>query len=393
MKITQRSVNALPKTDKRYFKWCEQLSGFGVRVNLDGSKTYIVKYRVNGRQVKASIGKVEAVKAEEARRRARRIIADASDGIDRIGERKAKENQATIHDLAARFKKEYVPHHVRASTAADYARSIDKFIVPKLGRVAVANLTRADIHKFHQDLAPTPYQANRVLGTLSVMMSQAEIWGLRPEGINPCLKVKRFKEHKRERYLSTEELSRLATALQIEAATAPVTAYGFWLLILTGCRLGEIQKLRWDQVSFERMELVFGEEESKTGRKTVVLNASALSILKTIPRLPDNPYVIHGRIEGQYLTDFQKPWRRIRKQAGLEDVRIHDLRHTFASYAAGQNNSLHIIGKLLGHTQAQTTARYAHLANDPIRKASDEVGLELAEIMGLPALQTKIAAE
>ena len=286
-----------------------------------------------------------------------------------------------------------MPNHVRPSTAADYTRSIDKFIIPRLGKYPVSDLTRVEIYKFHQDMAATPYQANRVLGTLSVMMSQAEIWGLRPDDINPCLKVKRFKEHKRERYLSKEELARLATALQIEAKTAPITTYGFWLLILTGCRLGEIQKLRWNQVSFERMELAFGEGESKTGRKTVVLNSSALAILHSIPRLPDNPYVIYGRIKGQYLTDFQKPWRRIRKQAGLDDVRIHDLRHTFASFAAGQNNSLHIIGKLLGHSQAQTTARYAHLADNPVRKATDDIGFEIAEIMGLPVGRANIDAE
>ena len=150
-------------------------------------------------------------------------------------------------------------------------------------------------------------------------------------------------------------------------------------MILTGCRLGEIQKLEWDWVDFEREEIRL--PDTKTGMRTVYLSPQGIQILKSIPRLPDNPYVITGREPGAHLTDMQKPWRRIRKRAEIEDVRIHDLRHTFAATAASSGLSLPMIGKLLGHTQAQTTARYAHLAADPVRKANADVAKQIADNM------------
>ncbi|MDG1825317.1 MAG: site-specific integrase [Henriciella sp.] len=248
-----------------------------------------------------------------------------------------------------------------------------------MGEKKVAELAREEIVEFHLRFAKTPYQANRMLGTLSVMLSQAEIWGMRPSTMNPCLKVKRFKEKKRERYLSSEEMKRLANALDEEEKTAPVTAAAFRLLIITGCRLGEIQKLKWDWVDFEREAILL--PDSKTGMKTVYLSPQGIAILRSIPRLPENPFVITGREPRSHLTDMQKPWRRIRKAAGIEDVRIHDLRHTFAATAASNGLSLPMIGKLLGHTQAQTTARYAHLAADPVRKANADVARLIAESM------------
>ncbi|HBL93063.1 MAG TPA: integrase [Hyphomonas sp.] len=389
MKLTQIVVDGLPKTGDRYLRWCSQLPGFGVRVNRDGSKTFVVKYRVAGKQTKRSIGKVGSVRAEEARRRAIKAIAAASDGVNVLNERRAKAQEPDIAALAKKFTTDYIPYHVRSSTAADYKRSIEKFIIPGLGSIKVSELKRDRVAAFHQSFAKTPYQANRILGTLSVMLTQAEIWGMREEGLNPCLRVKRFKEKKRERYLTPEELGRIARALQLEAATAPITASAFWLLIFTGCRLGEIQKLKWADIRVDKNEIRFSSEDTKTGAtigmKTVHLNAPAIRVLNAIPRVSDNPYVIAGRRPGQYLTDFQKPWRRIRKSANLEDVRIHDLRHTYASFAASQNHSLHIVGKLLGHTQAQTTARYAHLSADPVKKANNDVGAELAALMGFDA--------
>jgi integrase len=379
MRITQRNVQTLEPRKSVYTVWCDSLKGFGVRVGTGGTKSYFVQFRVNGKERKVTIGRTDKFKAEAARKIAQGLLGSAARGVDEVELKTQSDAAPTISDLAAKFISEYAPHHLKESTQADYLRSIEKFIVPQLGDKKIVDLNRQAAASFHHSLSRTPYQANRVLGTLSVMLTQAEIWGMRPEGPNPCLRVKRFKEKKRERFLSSDEMARLASALDEEAKSAPVTAAAFRLLILTGCRLGEVQKLTWDEVDFEREEIRLSD--SKTGTKTVYFSEQGAAILKSIPRLPDNPYVIHGRVEGQYLTDFQKPWRRIRKAADLEDVRIHDLRHTFAANAAAQGLSLPMIGKLLGHTQAQTTARYAHLAADPVRKANADVARVIASSM------------
>lgn len=382
MRISQQSVKQLEPRTKAYSVWCSELKGFGVRVNPSGTMSFIAKYRVNGKQQMTTIGRTDALKAEAARRRARELMGSAAIGINEAAMEKAERRAATISDLAERFLETYVPHHLKPSTQADYRRSIEKFIVPKLGRQKVKELDRAKIAEFHQSFSDTPYQANRILGTLSVMLTQAEVWGMRPEGINPCLRVKRFKEKKRERFLSSEEMGRLAESLDEEAKDAPSAAAAFRLLILTGCRLGEIQKLKWRDVDFEREEIRLSD--SKTGQRTVYLSSQGIALLESIPRIEDNPYVIVGREPGGYLTDLQKPWRRVRARAGLQDVRIHDLRHTFAANAASSGLSLPMIGKLLGHTQAQTTARYAHLAADPVRKANADVARLIANAMQAP---------
>ena len=195
--------------------------------------------------------------------------------------------------------------------------------------------------------------------------------------------MKRFKEEKRERFLSDEEYQRLGAALkEIEAErseTASAIA-AIRLLMLTGCRLSEIQKLRWEHVDLDVGELRL--TDTKTGAKLVYLGDPAIAVLRGIDRQENNPWVIAGRKPGSHLTDLQHPWRRIRKRAGLDDVRIHDLRHSFASGGLLVGEGLPMIGKLLGHTQVQTTARYAHLANDPIKSAANRIASRIAEVAG-----------
>ena len=223
--------------------------------------------------------------------------------------------------------------------------------------------------KLHFDLRDKPYQANRTLGVLSKMFSLAEIWGLRPDGSNPCRHVKRYKESKRERFLSPEETGRLGEVLAEAESEMPSAVAAFRLLLLTGCRLSEIQFLRWEYVRDDCIEL----PDAKTGGRVVPLGPEARAVLAALPREDDNPWVIRGRLPGSHITDLQRPWRRIRERADLDDVRIHDLRHSYASRALALGESLTMIGKLLGHTQVQTTARYAHLARDSIQTAAARV--------------------
>ena len=201
------------------------------------------------------------------------------------------------------------------------------------------------------------------------MFNLAELWAWRSEDANPCRHVKRYKEHKRERFLSPEETERLGKVLREAEEEMPSAVAAFRLLLLTGCRMSEIRDLRWDYVKGDCIEL----PDAKTGGRVVPLGPAARAVLSAIPREEDNPWVIAGRLPGTHLTDLQRPWRRIRKRAGLEDVRIHDLRHSYASRALALGESLTMIGKLLGHTQVQTTARYAHLAQDSIQTAASRI--------------------
>ncbi len=249
--------------------------------------------------------------------------------------------------------------------------------------------TRADILKLHHSLRKVPYEANRTLALISKMMNLAEAWGLRPEGTNPCRHVKRYAEKKRERFLTGAELARLGAALSeaevAQGASNSVIA-AIRLLLVTGCRLNEILTLRWDYLDMEGQCLRL--PETKTGAKVVQLSAPALEILSKIERRDDNPHVIVGKRRGSHLVNAQKPWRHIRAQADLDDVRLHDLRHTFASIAAGLGEGLPMIGKLLGHTQAATTHRYAHLASDPVKQSAERIG---AVVSGL--LNADVGAE
>jgi integrase len=224
-----------------------------------------------------------------------------------------------------------------------------------------------------------PYQANRMLALLSKFFNWCEKHGYRPDGSNPCRHIEKYKEQRRERFLSPVELARLGDALadaETNETTSPYVIAALRLLVLTGARLSEILTLQWSYVDFDHSLLRL--PDSKTGQKVIYLNAPALQILTDLPRLEGNPHVICGKRDGAHLVNLQKPWRQIRKAAGLDDVRIHDLRHSFASVAAGSGQSLPVIGALLGHTQPQTTARYAHLAADPLRAASDAVGGKIA---------------
>ena len=229
------------------------------------------------------------------------------------------------------------------------------FIDPAIGEMRISEVQRKDIAELHHGLRDKPYQATRPLWVLSKMFSLAEVWGWRSDGSNPCRHVKRNKERKRERFFSPEETERLCEVLREAEGEMPSAVAAIRLLLLTGCRLSEIQFLRWEYVKGDCIEL----PDAKTRGRVVPLGPEAFAVLSALPRQDDNPWVIGGKLPGSYLTDLQRPWPRIRKRAELEDVRMHDLHHSFASRALALGEGLPMIGKLLGHTQVQTTAKYA----------------------------------
>ena len=368
-RISKRSVDAVKAGGTDAVYWDGELTGFGLRVRRSGRKSYVVQTRIAGKLCWFTIGPHGPLNPDQARARALEILACAKKGIDPRDADARREAEPSMADLGRRFLEEYVPVHCKPSTREEYSRSVRLFVDPVIGELRVPEVQRKDIAALHHGLRDKPYQANRTLGVLSKMFSLAEVWGWRPDGTNPCRHVKRYKEHKRERFLSPEETERLGQVLRDVEEEMPSAVAAFRLLLLTGCRMSEIRDLRWEYVKDDCIEL----PDAKTGGRVVPLGPEARAVLSAIPRDEDNPWVIAGRLPGSHLTDLQRPWRRIRKQAGLEGVRIHDLRHSFASRALALGESLTMIGKLLGHTQVQTTARYAHLARDSIQTAAARI--------------------
>lgn len=376
-KLTKRFVDGLDIRDHDYLIWDQHVKGFGIRVYPTGRKAYLVQYRSGKRTRRITIGQHGVLTAEEARKEARRFLGDVARGDDPSRDRQAVRRAPTVAALCDRFLDEYVDQHCKPTTARDYRSIMRRFIRPKLGPMRVADVTRADIIAFHHALRDTPYQANRAASMLSKLFNLAEDWGLRQSGSNPARRIKKNREDEKKRYLSEEEQVRLGDVLSdaLDGGTESVyVVSAILLLIYTGCRHSEILGLRWDYVTAHHLEL----PDSKTGRRRIPLPREAYDILEILPRQQDNPYVILGGSDVGPLVNLQKPWRRIRKLAGLDDVRIHDLRHTYASVAMMNGIDPFTLKEILGHKNLQTTLRYAHLADEDVQRAAGSVASRLA---------------
>ncbi|MDE0392228.1 MAG: tyrosine-type recombinase/integrase [Rhodospirillales bacterium] len=382
-KITKRTVDALAPAEKERIVWDVDVKGFGVRVHPTGRKVYIVKYRHEGRSVKVTIGPHGPNTPAAARAKAAEIVTLAKTGRDVAGKMPRKGGGATVADLARRFMEEYAPGHLRPNTARLYRKIIDNRILPRLGKRRVGDVGKNDVAALHHEMRDVPGHANRTLSVLSRMLTLAEVWEMRPEGVNPCRHVKKYPEHRRERFLSDDEYGRLGAALrdaEREGFASPAAIAAIRLLMLTGCRSGEIMSLRWEYVDLDKGELRL--RDSKTGSKVVHLGEPAIAVLRGIPRLEDSPWVLPGVKGGKHIAYLHDSWRRVLDRAGIENLRIHDLRHSFASGGLLVGEGLPVIGKLLGHNKVQTTARYAHLANDPLKAAANRIAGRIADAAG-----------
>lgn len=392
-KLTKRTIDALTAEASDYFVWDSQIGGFGVRVMPSGAKTYQAQYRKGGRTRRVSLGRHGKITVDEARRLAKDVMGQVAMGVNPAEEIALERRAPTVASLCDRFFKEHAEERCKPSTQKEYRRALDLFIKPSIGSFKVIDVERKDIAALHHKFRDTPYQANRTLQVLSKMFNMAEIWGLRPDGSNPCRHEPKYREEKRERYLSQCELQRLGNVLceaERDGSESVHVVAAFRLLILTGCRLKEIQTLRWNYITDSGMEL----PDTKTGARRIPLPAAARAVLSTLPRTPGNPYVIEGKLENSHITDLQHPWRRIRARAGLDDVRIHDLRHTYASNAVSSGMPIQMVGRLLGHTQIQTTMRYAHLADDPVKRAAEENANRLSAFVSVsPQPKLRIVGE
>ena len=372
-KLSRRTVDRFSVEDRDAIFWDRDLPGFGVRVYPSGVKVYVVQSRGEGRSRRITIGRHGAIAVDEARRRAARIIARIKTWEEPAAPAPA---EVTLAELAERYLEEHVAVRCKPRTRTLYRAVVRRHLVPELGETPVAAVSAEQVAALHHRLRGTPYAANRAVHLLAQILDVAEDLGLRPPGAgNPCRSVEKFRERRHERFLSEEEFRRLGRVLEAAAAGAggasPAAVAAIRLLVLTGCRRSEILSLRWEHVDLDAGELRL--PDSKTGARLVPLSPAAAEVIAGLPRTPGNPWAIPGRSRGAPLKNLQFPWEILRARAGLENVRIHDLRHSFASRALALGESLPMIGELLGHRRVRTTSRYAHLARESVRTSASRV--------------------
>lgn len=383
-KLTVRGVEAIKPALADVIVWDSELAGFGCKVTPKGKRSYFLYYRTKeGQQRRPTIGVHGPMRPEAAREIARRWLGSVAQGSDPSQTRTQDRAAPTVRELCGRYMAEHAETRKKASSIRNDRRLIGAHILPALGAKKVASVTRADVAGLHHKLRTTPYEANRMLAMANKMFSLAERWGLRPDNSNPAKNIDRYPEDKRERYLTSAEIARLWDVLNSDAAVArasPSAIAAIKLLMLTGRRLNEVLGLKWVWVDLEAKVLRL--PDTKNGALLVSLGDAAVEVFVDLKfKQQDDTFVIAGQRKGAHLVNLQKPWRALRSLARLDDVRIHDLRHTYASIGAGLGMSLPMIGRLLGHTQAATTSRYAHLALHPVRVAADAISAELMRVV------------
>jgi integrase len=412
-RITLQSVKAAKPSSKRYVLWDATVKGFGLRVSPDGRKTYIVKTRVASRQVFISLGEHGSpLTPDMARKEALQALSMARAGVNPAAAKRAERHaRLTVEELCREYLVSVEAGRVltkssvckAASTLLNDRGRIARHIIPLIGHRKVRETTRQDVEKLRDDVKAGrtaidektskrgraivtggPGAATRALGLLGGIFSYALSQGYCDH--NPVKGVQRFRDGKQERFLSPAELERLGRALtEAEAeGTNNFATAAIRLLVLSGCRKSEVLTLKWSYVDYAHSCLRL--PTSKTGAKVVPLGAPALALLATLPRLAENPYVFPGAKVGGHLVGLPRFFYGIRKRANLTDVRLHDLRHSFASAGAAGGLSLPLIGALLGHKDAKTTLRYAHLADDPVKVAADRISATIeAAMAGAPS--------
>lgn len=400
IRITKRVVDALKADGLDRFLWDSDVLGFGLRISPIGKLVYILQYRFEGRQRRFKIGPHGSPwTPETARSEAQSLLGKIVDGIDPQQEKISERKELTLVDLSEIYLTETL-FTAKESSIQQARNNIENHINPLLGRRRVSKIERSDIEQMLRDIAGGKTArsvkkghrrlsrvrggkgaANQCVTTISAMLGVAVERKMRTD--NPAIGVRKFPGKRMERFLSPAELARLGEALSAAASLGVESQYAIAalrLLVLTGCRKNEILKLKHSYV--DRYHRCLRLPDSKTGAKVVHLGGPAMRIIAMVPTVEGNPYLLPGKKDGTHVTDLQSVWVRIRKTAGLEDVRIHDLRHSFASIGAATGDSMLIIGALLGHRSAKTTERYTHLSDHPLKSAVERISDEIARCLG-----------
>jgi integrase len=391
-RITKRTVDALKKTGKEYVHWDGELTGFGVRVRPSGSKSFVAVYRTGGRNTplrRVTIGTVGKIEADQARKEALVIIRQAEIGQDRAAEKAKARAEMTLSKVCDLYLAEGCDTKKASTLVTDRGR-IERHIKPLLGKKRVGEISRSDVEKFMREVASGKTAidvktkrrgraiveggkgtATRTVGLLGGIMSFAVSRQLRAD--NPVRGVKRYPDKKGETFLSVDELRRIGEALaKVEADGANPSAIAIIrLLAFTGARKSEIAGLRWSEVDLERGYLRLGD--SKTGAKIIPIGAPAVEVLSGVSVIEGSPFVFPATSGASRFQGIERVWRKVRAHGGLPKLRLHDLRHSFASVGLARGDALPVIGVILGHADVKTTSRYAHLADDPVRQAADGI--------------------
>jgi integrase len=365
--------------------WDQEHRGLGLRLNTKGEAWFVVQYRVKhtARRRRVALGRYGTLTLDEAKSRARRYLSAGLDGKDLHAEGQSKALRLTFNALVD----EWLELHVRAKratrTVKDYEAVLRRYLRPVLGTHIIEDIRRTDVLMLHRRMNATPKVANYAVIVGKAAVNFGIKHGLLPLDMhNPFAGVELYGVEGRERFLSEAELVRIGEALaELEAAkwVSPWATAALRILIFTGARSDEILTLEWAWVSLDESALLL--PKSKTGKRRIALNAAAIEVLKAIPRVRGNPYVIVGKKPSTHLVSLQKPWKLVCAKAKVKNCRIHDLRHSYASFAAADGLSLHMIGKLLGHKVPATTARYAHLAEDALQRANENLGQRLGALL------------
>jgi integrase len=391
VRLTEALLEGLAPTDHDQFFFDSLLATFGYRLTPAGRGIFFVG------KPRRTIGYRPPLKVAEAREQAHHMLADIRQGRDPVIERKARQARMaagtiTVAQLAEKWMADYVRPKLKPRTAFDYERLLAQHILPALGGLPVAGVERSDVERLHVAMARTPRRANYTVSTAHVLFNHAIDLGLRPPGTNPARRIKRYRERKIERFLSEAEIAKAAEAIeQAERAgkIGPHGAAGLRLALFTGGRSGEITAIEWSHIDWQRRLIRLPDSKTNEPR-TIHLSEAALEVLRTAPRI--GRFVIAGAKPDEPYKNLGRAWIDIRGNAGLQDVRLHDLRHSYASLAAGRGVSLQMIGKLLGHKVAATTARYSHLARDAVAAVNDELGaaMQAAIAKGQPKPATVV---
>ena len=369
VRLSMNRIKALEARKSPYDVRDSELKGFGVRILPSGSKRYFIHSQHEGRRLWKTVGDADCMGLDEARRQAVELLTairrDETPAVpqDRLFE-------AVAEEVFGRYGRNWKPGTRKVNR--NYLRST---ILPWFGGMNIADITRQDVQRWFASLRTTPVAADRSAPILSVIMRQAEMYGYRPEGSNPCTGIRRYRRKGRERFLSEPELRRLGTVLDShESSHSRETAF-VRLLLLTGCRKSEILTLQWSDYREERLFL----RDGKTGPRTVWLSAPARDILDGLLREGSWVFPSPRRQGPVSAATFETFWGRVREEAGIADARLHDLRHTYASVAIMQGESVTTTARLLGHSDPHTTLKYAHLSDRSVREATDALSAILGE--------------
>ena len=382
-KLSLQSIKGLRD---RAVLWDTEVKGFGARgFGNGGGVSFIIKKRINGRQRLITIGKFGSPwTPETARKEALRIVSQSYHGVDEAKEKRARNVRGKLFaDVADEFMASHSPK-LKPGTREGYETLLRLHLKPRFEAKPFNEIGKGDIEKAHAAWSFMPRTANYALAVLSKILSWANAVGYRSDVVNPCRGIEKYAETKRERYLTGEESQRLGDVLQHAAeigSPSPYVVAAIWMIVFTGARKREVMNLKWSFVDIEKR--VLNLPDSKTGAKKIALNRQALDILAKLRRIEGNPYVFPGKKEGRQLLDISKAWAQIRTLAGIGDVRIHDLRHSFGFTAVDAGGTTRVLGRQLGHGDSKTTDIYAHVGDVALTTLVEATGDLLASRMGI----------